>query len=82
MNIYIIEVLIALLLLLDIIHRDLKPENILIETDGPYPHIKLTDFGLSRIIETHYSALTACGTPQYAAPEIVQRALIMQAKSF
>ena len=66
---------------LDIIHRDLKPENILITSDGPFPQIKLTDFGLSRIIETHYSALTACGTPQYAAPEIVKRALYYQQKS-
>jgi serine/threonine protein kinase len=31
-----------------IIYRDLKPENILLNEDG---YIKLTDFGLSKIME-------------------------------
>ena len=30
----------------DYVHRDLKPENIFIDIDG---HIKLADFGLSKI---------------------------------
>jgi serine/threonine protein kinase len=32
----------------NVIFRDLKPENILITEEG---HLKLTDFGLSRMIE-------------------------------
>jgi len=56
------------------IYRDLKPENILIDKDG---HIKLTDFGLSKITIEKSSkeggkAYTICGTPEYLAPEILE----------
>mmetsp|Transcript_66712 Transcript_66712/g.150646 ORF Transcript_66712/g.150646 Transcript_66712/m.150646 type:complete len:366 (-) Transcript_66712:233-1330(-) len=55
----------------NIIYRDLKPENILLSTSG---HVKLTDFGLSKEgIEDNFSARTVCGTPEYLAPEIVDR---------
>ena len=53
----------------NIIYRDLKPENILIDCDG---HIKLTDFGIAKELETETQTFTMCGTPEYIAPEILK----------
>eukprot|EP01132_Coremiostelium_polycephalum_P005912 gene5912-7361_t len=52
----------------DIVYRDLKPENILLDSDG---HICITDFGLSKKIETTDGTFTFCGTPEYLAPEVL-----------
>eukprot|EP01112_Ceratiomyxa_fruticulosa_P011462 TRINITY_DN3107_c0_g1_i1.p1 TRINITY_DN3107_c0_g1~~TRINITY_DN3107_c0_g1_i1.p1 ORF type:complete len:570 (-),score=111.51 TRINITY_DN3107_c0_g1_i1:84-1793(-) len=58
----------------EIAHRDLKPENILISSKKDFAPIKLTDFGLARIIGEKELARTLCGTPQYVAPEVIAQA--------
>ena len=52
----------------NIIYRDLKPENILLDSQG---HVKLTDFGLAKVMEND-TTKTFAGTPEYLAPEIVK----------
>jgi serine/threonine-protein kinase len=49
-----------------VIHRDIKPENILVWRDG---RVKLTDFGVSRLMDRPMTHTTVTGTPSYRAPE-------------
>mmetsp|Transcript_10911 Transcript_10911/g.16478 ORF Transcript_10911/g.16478 Transcript_10911/m.16478 type:complete len:599 (+) Transcript_10911:44-1840(+) len=54
-----------------IAHRDLKPENILLADKNSWD-IKITDFGLSRLLECDQETLTTmCGTPLFLAPEVL-----------
>ncbi|KAG0171156.1 hypothetical protein DFQ30_001378 [Apophysomyces sp. BC1015] len=58
----------------NIVHRDIKLENILLQEDA-YGNlrVKLTDFGLARVVDPTAPQLTTrCGSEEYAAPEIVQ----------
>ena len=57
---------------LDVAHRDLKLENILYESKDEDAMIKITDFSLAKIIPDDVFAVTACGTPGYVAPEILE----------
>jgi serine/threonine protein kinase len=54
-----------------IVHRDLKPDNVLISSFHPF-HVKITDFGLARQVDTQALSLDASsyvGSFLYAAPE-------------
>lgn len=46
----------------------MKPENLLLDQNG---QIKLVDFGLSNTYEPGQTLKTACGSPCYAAPEMI-----------
>jgi len=53
-----------------VVHRDLKPENLLYSSPQPDAIIKISDFGLAKVISNDLMT-TACGTPGYVAPEIL-----------
>ncbi len=61
-----------------VVHRDIKPENILIDGQG---RVKIADFGLAKLLEPEgprerlTQAGEAMGTPQYMAPEQLERPL-------
>eukprot|EP01132_Coremiostelium_polycephalum_P007597 gene7597-9341_t len=54
-----------------IVHRDLKPENLLLKSHGNDLEVAIADFGLSKIIGANVVIQTACGTPSYVAPEVL-----------
>ena len=57
---------------MNVVHRDLKPENILLATEAEDAPIKIADFGLARMVDNKEMMKTACGTPGYVAPEVLQ----------
>jgi serine/threonine-protein kinase HSL1 (negative regulator of Swe1 kinase) len=56
----------------NICHRDLKPENILMTKEGD---VKIADFGMAALHQSpDHKLKTSCGSPHYAAPEIIRGA--------
>jgi len=54
-----------------VVHRHIKPDNLLMVEDTMKSSLKLADFGLACRIGTSCKLAKACGTLQYAAPEML-----------
>ncbi|CAK9041140.1 unnamed protein product [Durusdinium trenchii] len=61
----------------DIVHRDIKLENFLYEAKDS-DHLKLIDFGFSKIWHPNTTMAVSCGTLAYVAPEVLDKSYTSQ----
>ena len=54
----------------NVLHRDLKTQNLLI--DRHHKILKISDFGISKVLNSKSKALTVVGTPCYISPEVCE----------
>jgi eukaryotic-like serine/threonine-protein kinase len=66
-----------------VVHRDVKPENLFRVDEDGIPHVKLLDFGISKIEGPlpRQTGELSMGTPTYMAPEQVRSTASADARS-
>ncbi|CDS08840.1 hypothetical protein LRAMOSA10201 [Lichtheimia ramosa] len=57
----------------NIVHRDLKPENLLFKTSDTHADLAICDFGIATLSDQQATMQTACGSPGYVAPEVLEK---------
>jgi eukaryotic-like serine/threonine-protein kinase len=59
-------------------HRDLKPENVMLQCLGGEDHVKLIDFGIAGIQNSHFTGekTKVAGSFSYMAPEQMGATLV------
>jgi serine/threonine-protein kinase Chk2 len=50
----------------------LQPENILLSSSQEETLVKVSEFGLCKLVNSNSVLKTRCGTPMYIAPEILE----------
>jgi len=60
-----------------IVHRDVKLENFLYDSKGSH-HLKLIDFGFSKMWDPNIKMHVSCGTLSYVAPEVLEKSYTSQ----